>query len=61
MTKAKKAELSIEEKLQAAFVPENEQPYPVPENWCWTRLGEITSIIGGGTPSSSIAEYYDGG
>lgn len=38
MTKAKKAELSIEEKLQAAFVPENEQPYPVPENWCWTYL-----------------------
>ena len=41
MTKAKKAELSIEEKLQAAFVPENEQPYPVPENWCWTRLGYL--------------------
>ncbi len=20
------------------FVPEEEQPYPIPENWCWTRL-----------------------
>jgi len=20
------------------FVPEDEQPYPIPENWCWTRL-----------------------
>ena len=28
-----------EERLQAALVPESEQPYKVPGNWCWTQLG----------------------
>lgn len=35
--------------------------YKIPDNWCWTKLGKITSIIGGGTPSSKINEYYDNG
>ena len=40
MAKAKKKEsLTPEERLQAALVPESEQPYPVPRNWCWTQLG----------------------
>lgn len=56
-----KKQLTIEEKLQAALVPEEEQPYKVPENWCWVRLGAITSIVGGGTPSSKVKEYYEDG
>ncbi len=43
------------------FVPVEEQPYPIPENWCWTRLGNMTKIIGGGTPSSKVEEYYKDG
>ena len=40
MARGKKKEtLTPEERLQAALVPENEQPYKVPRNWCWTRLG----------------------
>lgn len=59
MAKDKKKEnLTPEERLQAALVPDWEQPYKVPENWCWTRLGNITEIIGGGTPSSTVTEYY---
>lgn len=40
MARGKKAakELTIEEKLEQALVPVEEQPYPVPENWCWTYL-----------------------
>lgn len=39
MARAKKKEsLTPEERLQAALVPESEQPYPVPGNWCWTYL-----------------------
>ena len=56
-----KESLTPEERLQAALVPESEQPYKVAENWCWTRLGAITEIIGGGTPSSNTPEYYSGG
>ena len=41
MAKGKKnAELSLEERLEAAVVPNWEQPYQVPANWCWTHLGD---------------------
>lgn len=40
MARVKKKEtLTPEERLQAALVPESEQPYTVPKNWCWTQLG----------------------
>lgn len=35
----KKEELTLEEKLERALVPVEEQPYEVPENWCWTIVG----------------------
>lgn len=39
MTKVKKKEsLSLEEKLEQALIQIDEQPYKVPENWCWTYL-----------------------
>ena len=42
MAKGKKKEvLTLEERLQAALVPESEQPYRVPGNWCWTRIEYI--------------------
>lgn len=41
-------------------IPVEEQPYPLPEGWKWVRLGDLTKIIGGGTPSSKVKEYYDG-
>ena len=59
--KKNEKELTIEERLEQALVPVEEQPYEVPENWCWTKLGNITEVIGGGTPSSSIKAYYEGG
>lgn len=34
----KKEELTLEKKLERALVPVEEQPYEVPENWCWTYL-----------------------
>lgn len=36
--KKKEAALSPEERLQSALVPDWEQPYKVPENWCWIHL-----------------------
>ena len=57
----KKATLSVEERLDAALVPDWEQPYKVPANWCWVTLGGITQVIGGGTPSSGNPDYYEGG
>ncbi len=39
-----KKQLTIEEKLQAALVPVEEQPYKVPENWCWVRLDKLYQV-----------------
>lgn len=42
---AKKQEtLTPEERLQAALVPESEQPYKVPRHWCWVYLKPISKI-----------------
>ena len=49
----KKKTLTLEEKLQEAPVSEKVQPYPVPRNWCWTRLGNISEIIMGQSPLGS--------
>lgn len=52
MAREKKKEiLTPEERLHAALVPESEQPYKVPENWCWVTLSSTASIIMGQSPS----------
>lgn len=43
----KKTALTIEERLQQALVPAEEQPYEVPENWVWVRLGAVCSFENG--------------
>lgn len=61
MARGKEKEtLTPEERLQAALVPESEQPYKVPRNWCWTRMENIAQWGSGGTPSRKIPEYYNG-
>ena len=49
MARGKKAakELSPEEKLQQTLVPVEEQPYPIPENWCWVRFQDTVEIMNG--------------
>ena len=49
-TTKKQKELTLEEKLEQSLVPVEEQPYPVPENWCWCKLGNIAEIIMGQSP-----------
>ena len=40
----KKEELSLEEKLEQALVPMEDQPYEVPENWCWVTVGNMVDL-----------------
>lgn len=53
--KAAKA-LTPEEKLAAALVPVEEQPYPVPENWCWIKTGSVCIFERGITFPASAKE-----
>jgi len=39
--------LTLEERMEQALVPEREQPYSVPENWCWVKFGSLIKLISG--------------
>lgn len=56
MAKAKSKKITLEE----ALVPVEEQPYEVPENWCWTRIKYVSNIVTGSTPSKKNEKYYGG-
>lgn len=43
--KKTQAHLTPEEKLQQALVPEAEQPYKIPANWCWTYLKNVSDCL----------------
>ena len=59
MAKNKKVEISVEEKLEKALVPVEEQPYKIPNNWVWTRLGEICNLFTGNSiPESEKSTKY---
>lgn len=61
MARAKKeAALTPEERLQAALVPDWERPYKLPENWCWTTIKNIATVVTGGTPAKNNSDYYGG-
>ncbi len=59
MARGKKAAkaLTLEEKLEQALVPEEEQPYEIPGNWCWCRIGNISDMERGITFPASAKEY----
>ena len=43
----KKVSLTSDRRLHAALVPEGEQPYQVPGNWCWVKVGAVSKVKGG--------------
>ena len=59
MPKAKKQALTQEERLAQALVPEGEQPYEVPGNWVWTKLGQVCFFKSGYAFKSDL--YKDSG
>lgn len=63
MARGKKKEtLTPEDHLQAALVPESEQPYKVPRNWCWVKLSSLSQVISKGTtPKGGKSAYSDHG
>lgn len=45
----KNQELTLDEKLELTFVPEDERPYEVPSSWVWTKLEPLLVEIKNGT------------
>ncbi|MBY6269792.1 restriction endonuclease subunit S [Parageobacillus thermoglucosidasius] len=58
---SKKKQKSIEELLKEALVPEEEQPYKVPENWVWVNLKYLlSSLETGKRPKGGVSDIREG-
>lgn len=55
---SKKNVKTIDELLEDALVPEDEQPYPLSEGWIWIKTSVVGEIITGSTPSRKNKDYY---
>lgn len=42
-------------------ITDEEKPFDIPDSWEWVRLGEIGEVISGGTPKTSVKEYWEDG
>lgn len=62
-TVKKEKALKPEEKLSQALVPDMEQPYRVPDNWCWVSLSSLVSLYNGdrGVNYPSKKDYVETG
>ena len=57
--KKNEKELTIEERLGQALVPAEEQPYSVPENWCWCKMQAICDFERGITFPASAKQMAE--
>ena len=57
--KTKDSNLSLEEKLEQALIPNWDEPYKLPDNWCWVNLGTICSLENGVKQSGEELVYLD--
>lgn len=55
----KQSEQTAEEKLQQALVPEAEQPYKVPDNWCWVKQNIICGLADADKISNGELPYLE--
>lgn len=51
-------EKKIKKEKQLSSVAEEDKDYELPIGWSWVKLGQIGQIVGGGTPSTKVAEYF---
>ena len=42
-------------------VPVEQGPFEIPETWQWLRLGDVSAIVGGGTPRSGESSFWSDG
>ena len=42
--KTKDSNLSLEERLEQALIPNWDEPYKLPPNWCWVNLGSLGTL-----------------
>ena len=41
-------------------LPLPNEPWPIPDYWQWSTMGDVATVVGGGTPKTDRAEYFGG-
>ncbi len=54
--KTKNSNLSLEERLEQALIPNWDEPYKLPSNWCWVRVDAVASIYTGNSINERVKE-----
>lgn len=57
--KTKESNFSIEERLEQALIPNWDEPYKLPENWCWVKLSTVCSLENGEKSTEKDLVYLD--
>jgi len=47
--------------IEDLIIDKSVSRYNIPDNWFWTKLGNITRVESGGTPKTSVKEYFEDG
>ncbi len=59
--KVSKKKKTIEELLEEALVQEEKQPYKVPKNWKWVKMGSVITLISGRDLSTKLCNSEEKG
>jgi len=54
----KRKKKTLAELLEEALVPEEEQPYQVPDNWVWVRLGALLPEMETRDPTKLGTDFF---
>lgn len=57
--KKKNSQLSNKERLECALIPNWDEPYKLPDNWCWVKLGSVCSLGNGIKHDNEDLVYLD--
>ena len=57
--KTKDSNLSLEERLEQALIPNWDEPYKLPQNWCCVKLSTVCSLENGEKSSEKNLVYLD--
>ena len=57
--KTKNSNLPLEERVEQALIPNWDEPYKLPPNWCWVKLSTVCSLENGEKSTEKDLVYLD--
>lgn len=58
---SKKKKKTLDELLEESLVPEDEQPYEVPDNWIWLKFNDVFETLSNSSGAIKLKDYNSEG